>query len=376
MKTKLQYCATDNEIYEVLMSSRQKFTEAVVLELAKDRGIIYSSNDSREAVIEKLALLPHDFNDLAIVLSHREHAGRAEKITSVTLHGELTIEDIKEVSKEYKEQAPADEKVITQPDGADRYVVKVHYSEVDYSKTRLIQRKPKEADVEFVIEEGKTTVRMPANAKAKEIFKGLKARLDSKKKTELPEVLIELSDFNLAAQRTKYFTSLIGTLPEFKLDNVTSVKVEPIDVNESADSLGLEDDQEQETAAQEALAMVKKVAISGESLLVSDEYQALQKKGFFITSIIWRSKQTVAPYSIVEFEAAFEEPHSGRGFKYSVRGSLNFIEGEYTKTLRPIAGEDKQKFLGLIEQTAFKVIAELRKDLQGDEESGLEEKSA
>jgi hypothetical protein len=97
-----------------------------------------------------------------------------------------------------------------------------------------------------------------------------------------------------------------------------------------------------------------------ESLLSSDEYQSLQKKGFFITSIIWRSKQTSIPYPIIEFEAAFEDPEVGKGFKYSVRGALNFAEGEYTKTLRPIEHELKQEFLSLIERTAYSAIMQIR----------------
>ena len=103
--------------------------------------------------------------------------------------------------------------------------------------------------------------------------------------------------------------------------------------------------------------------MKGEALLASEEYQSLLKKGFFVTSIIWRAKQTSIPYPIVEFEAAFEEPETGKGFKYSVRGALNFVEGEYTKTLRPIEPEDKEKFLTLIEQTATATIAEIRKSL-------------
>lgn len=366
MKNKLMYCATDNEIYEVLMSAKQKITEAVVIELAKDRGIFYSPKDSRETLVEKLSLLPHDYHDLSVILDHREHAGRAEKITSVTLDAALSIDDIKKVSKEYKEQSPQDEKVLTHQNGTDQYVVKVQYSEIDYSKTRLIQRKPKEADIEFIVEGDKTTVRMPANAKAKQIFDALKSRLDSQKKVDLPTILIELSEFGAAEPRTSFFTSLISSLPGFKLDNVTSVKVEPISKDGNDDALDLEDDQDMEQAKQEALALVKKVALAGESLLASDEYQALQNKGFFITSIIWRAKQTTIPYPIVEFDAAFEEPHAGKGFKYSVRGALNFVGGEYTQTLRPILDGDKQKFLSLIEQTAANVIVNLRKKIDDD----------
>ena len=44
-KNALQYCATDKEIYDALMSAKQKINEKVLLELAKDRGIFYSAKD-------------------------------------------------------------------------------------------------------------------------------------------------------------------------------------------------------------------------------------------------------------------------------------------------------------------------------------------
>lgn len=357
MDNQLHYCATDNEIYEVLMSSKQKMTEVVLLEIAKDRGIFFSSKDSREVLADKIALLPHDYHDLSLILEQREHAGRSEKITSVIFNAGLTMDDIKEVAKEYRDQPQKDEKVLSYAEGNDRYVVKVKYSEMDYSRTRLIQRKPKEADIEFIVEGEQTTVRMPANHKSKEVFDKLKTRLDNRKKTDLPVVLIEISEFESAAQRTSFFTSLISTIPDFKLDNVTSVKVEPIDNDTRYD---LDDDQEIEQAKEEALSLVRKVALAGESLLASEEYQSLQRKGFFITSIIWRSKKIYEPLSIVEFEAAFEEPHAGKGFKYSVRGALNFTGREYTKTLRPIVENLKQQYQSLIEQTAMQVVAGIR----------------
>lgn len=37
-KNALQYCATDKEIYDALMSAKQKINEKVLLELAKDWG--------------------------------------------------------------------------------------------------------------------------------------------------------------------------------------------------------------------------------------------------------------------------------------------------------------------------------------------------
>ena len=356
----LLYCATDKEIFDVLMSSKQRISAPVLLELAKDRGIFYSAQDTREMLVHRLSLLTHDYNDLTIILDQREQAGRSEKLTSVTLNTALTIEEIKEVANEYIAESPSDEKVRAHQRGADQYVVNVQYSDVNYSKTRLVQRTPKEAGIEFHIEDGKTIIRMPSNAKARQVVDNIKGRLDGKKKKDIPLALIELTAFKTAAERTEFFTRLISTLKGFKLDNVTSVKVEPIkvlDAEGSGLSLDAGSDGEKSThEEQEALALIRNVALKGETLLASQEYQSLLKKGFFITSIVWRSKQTDFPYPIVEFEAAFEEPDTGKGFKYAVRGALNFAEGEYTKTLRPIEDETKQKYLSLLEQTAASVI--------------------
>jgi len=359
----LLYCATDKEIFDVLMSAKQRIGVPVLLELAKDRGIFYSAQDTRETLVHRLSLLTHDYNDLSIMLDQRGHAGRSEKLTSVTLNTALTIEEIREVANEYIAESPSDEKVRAHQRGADQYVVNVQYSDVNYSKTRLVQRTPKEAGIEFHIEDGKTIIRMPSNTKARQVVDNIKGRLDSKKKKDIPLALIELTDFKTAAERTEFFTRLISTLTGFKLDNVTSVKVEPIKVVD-AQGGGLtlvagSDGGKATEEEQEALALIRNVALKGETLLASQEYQSLLKKGFFITSIVWRSKQTDFPYPIVEFEAAFEEPDIGKGFKYAVRGSLNFAEGEYTKTLRPIDEETRQKYLSLLEQTAASVIGML-----------------
>lgn len=222
----LQYCATDKEIYDALMSAKQKISEKVLLELAKDRGIFFSPKDSREDLISAISLLTHDYHDLNTLLEQREHQGRQEKLTSVTLPEALTVEEIKEVLKEYTTESPPDEKVTHHAKGNDQVVATVKYSDVDYGKTRLIQRTPKEAGIEFHIENNKTVIRMPANDRIKGIFGKLKDKIDAKRKTEIPAIRIEIGEFESPALRTEFFTTLISDLKGFALKNVTSVKVE------------------------------------------------------------------------------------------------------------------------------------------------------
>jgi len=360
----LQYCATDKEIYDALMSAKQKISEKVLLELAKDRGIFFSPKDSREDLVSAISLLPHDYHDLNTLLEQREHQGRQEKLTSVTLPEALTVEEIKEVLKEYTADSPPDEKVTHHAKGNDQVVATVKYSDIDYGKTRLIQRTPKEAGIEFHIENNKTVIRMPANDRIKGIFGKLKDKLDAKRKTEIPAIRIEIGEFESPALRTEFFTILISDLNGFSLKNVTSVKVERLKHEPEEGDLQLEDDQDSEEAKQEALALVKKVALKGETLLASEEYQSLAKKGFFITSIIWRSMLAKHPYPTIEFEAAFEEPMLGKGFKYFVRGAYNVVDKQYTKTIRPVDIEDREKYLSVIEETAASAIKALREKAQ------------
>lgn len=372
-KQNLLYCATDKEIYDVLISAKQRIHSGVLLELAKDRKIFYSPLDTREDLIHQLSLLPHGYHELNIILEQREHAGRAEKVTSVTLNAKLTLDELKEIAKEYIGESPEGEKVTTFTKGTDQLFINIKYSDVDYGKTRLVQRTPKEAGIEFHVSQDKTVVRMPANTKAKEVFGKLRMKLEAKRKAEVLLERIEISDFNSSEARTEFFTTLISKLEGFKLDNVTSVKVEPISKLASNDDLDLDDDQSKEEAKQEALALVKNVALKGETLLASEEYQSLLKKGFFITSIIWRSKLLTDPFPIVEFEAAFEEPELGKGFKYHVRGALNFSDGEYTKTLRPLDAADKEKYLTILENTASSTVNAIRTALtsaSGDANGG------
>ena len=71
---------------------------------------------------------------------------------------------------------------------------------------------------------------------------------------------------------------------------------------------------------------------------------------------------------MVEFEAAFEDPVQGKGFKYFVRGAYRIVELQYTKTIRPVSAEDKETYLGIIEETAAKVIRGLRAQAQAGAE--------
>src|SRR5580698_4748997 len=101
--SKLLYCATDKELYDMLMASKQKITEGILLGIARQRGIFCSPREPREPLVDYLSVLPYTYDDLDTILGHRAAAQRTEKRTSIRLAGAISLEDIKAVCAEYQE---------------------------------------------------------------------------------------------------------------------------------------------------------------------------------------------------------------------------------------------------------------------------------
>ncbi|MCU1301400.1 MAG: hypothetical protein JWQ87_1684 [Candidatus Sulfotelmatobacter sp.] len=368
----LRYYATDKEIFDVLASSRQRVSETALLDMARSRGIFYSPRDSRDTLASNISLLPHDHDSLKEILGKSENPNRAEKVTSITLNAKISPETIKAVVKSFSENAPSDEKVVAQSESPDKYRVQVKYTELDYAKTRLLQRRNREADIRFIIEDNKTTIRLPANPKAREIAALLKSGLDASQKTEIPAETIDISDLS-ADERTLFFTNLISTMDGYELRDVMNVKVQ---IGSASKSPPLEDEEkngeEHEDVAitQTMLSVVEDVALHGKALLVSAEYQLLKDKGFFITSITWKAQQTKSPFNIVEYDAGFEEPEEGRGFRYNVRGLYRNRDGEFTKTIQALSAAHKEEIFPIIERTALRVLVALRKKADVPQQGG------
>lgn len=361
--SKLLYCATDKEIFDMMMASKQRITEGILLAFARERGIFCSPRDSREALVHYLSVLHYTDADLDTILSHRASSQRTEKRTSIKLGAVISLEDIKAVCSEYREAVTGDdERVVTRQNGTNAYTATVNYSELDHSKTRLLQRREKEAEIEFFIKDNETIVRMPASPKAASVVEKLRQSLNARVQQAIPSDTIELSHVNTAEARTTFFTSLITSLPGYRLENVTDIKVESQlsrDLDDDGDEDETEAEIEEKIIERSMLSMVENIALKGTGLLAAPEYQQLKEKGFFITNVVWKSRQLVVPYDIVEFDAGFSEPRQGKGFRYNVRGIYRNVNGAHTSTLRQISKEDKPPYFDIIENTARQVLLDL-----------------
>lgn len=350
------YYATNREIRDLLLSAKQRITESVLHELMRDRGILCSPHEERETLVERLSMLIHDYSDVCGIIERRESSKRSEKTSTISIDVSVTPAELKEIVDEYQRDE-VQERVRHHQRGANGFVMSVEYSEFDYSKTRLLQRQDRDATIEFINKDGRTELRLPATEKARAIVQNLKSRIEAKKRKDVRVNEIELTGLSSPEDRTAFFTRLISQLPQFPLENVSRLRVAYAG-RDQEDGIDIEDD-EIEDAADKMLGVVENVALSGENLVASEMYQELKEKGFFITSITWRARQSVDPYSMVEFDAGFEDRQAAKGFRYSVRGALRLKHGAYTKNLRHVEDAEKAQLLTMIEETARKVLAQL-----------------
>lgn len=357
-----QLCATDHDIFSLLTSGKQRITDVMLNELAKDRGIFFSPKSTRSDLIEEISIWTHDYSDVVGLIEKRDYKKRNEKMTSVVLPAELTVDEIKEIVKDYQKDMQKKEKVTFHQKGNDAVVMNTEYDEYDYSKTRLIQRQRKDASLQIESKDGQTTIRMPATEKATNIVENFKSKVEIYKKTEIPIKRIEVSHLLTPEERNKFFMQLISSISDFDLETVTNLKVDCFgDSNEdSADDTEFEEDM---SLKQEMIGVVHSAVFNGENLVASEQYTQLRDGGFFITSITWKAKQKKDPYYLVQFEASFENGKEGTAFKYGAKYATRIANtSDYTKNFKPAEGEDKTKLLGLIETSARNVLDRLSLD--------------
>lgn len=365
--------ANDNDIFDLLISGKQRLTISVLRELARDRGIFYSPDDSREELADRLSLLPHDFHDIAGIVQRREPPHRREKTTFIRLGSQLSVEEMKDAATVYTAAVGVNESVTHRPKGGTGYSMSVTYEEFNHTRTRLLQRERHEAGIDFFVENGQTVVRLPATDKARRIVAAIKENVEQKRKEKIIEEMIELTGLTTPALRSKFFTRLISSLPGYTLKNVMNLKVSSLQTKseDEEDSLDLEDELEDGAAKEMFAAVVHSMALSGQNLVQSQEYKDLTKRGFFITAISWRSEHERDSNDIIQFDAGFENRKTGTGFRYQIQGAFRAHKGSHRKSIDHVTDSEKAQLFSLVEDAARKVLANLLKESADEEPSDL-----
>lgn len=345
--------ATDKDIFDLLMSSRGRMSDAVLHSIAIGRGIIYSNKTKRERLASEISALPHDFLSVSKLIERREQQARHEKRAYVDIPVALTHEEINETIRNYKDEVGRQEVVTTQQRRARDVYVNVAYDEIDYSKTRLIQRQRRDAGIEFVIGENRTTIRMPATEKARAIVDRLINHASKIKLQDLRRNDLSLQGLN-PDQRTSFFMQLMQTISGYQLQTVVSIKCATED-EDVADSFEL-DIEEERSVESDIVSKINSVALSGMNLLQSEEYQTLRRNGFFITAVTWRALQKDKPQDLLQFDVSFEDPREAKGFRFGVRIARRLTDGTLTSDFKPLEANREPPLWSLVERTSSDVL--------------------
>jgi len=254
-----QLCATDHDIFSLLTSGKQRLTDATLNELARDRGIFFSPKSTRNDLIEELSIWTHDYYDITGLIEKRDYKKRNEKMTSVILPIELSVDEMKDIVKEYKEDTHNNDNVTSHQKGNDAVVINTEYDEYDYSKTRLIQRQRKDASIHMESKNGQTVIRMPASEKALNIVELIKDKVETFKKIEIPIKKIEVENLLNPEERNRFFLKLISDIEDFELLTVTNLKVDKFEDEDTQDD---DDDDENLEIKQNMIGVIESAVFS------------------------------------------------------------------------------------------------------------------
>lgn len=337
---------TEKDIFDALMSSKRSMTIPLIIDLARDRGILLSPEDSRDDLIKYLSSLVYDYYDLNVLIDHITPSHKKEKSKVTKIDSKIEVNNIKTISKEIASEDLTIQ-VNLDPKNPKKTTLKVEYDEIDFSKTRLRQKVRKESVIEITEEEAGTTISKPSNDRVDQIMQKLLEGIEKKSSSKLNEKKINL--YGLQYQKKiEYFSTLIKSIEGCKLSDVVKVSV---------------NHEEDNPEAEEDVYNIINASFKGNGLLSTPEYQKLKNNGYYITSIIWRAQESKKNGDIIEFESTLSSSKECEEVSFSAKGAYRFIEKDkFTNTRRPLSEEEVSQYTKFLEEAAFKVYDEIQTD--------------
>lgn len=352
------FYADDKDIYDLFQSGKLKFNKEQIFELLKENGMILSLEEEHDDLILYYSSLPHSHKELEWLLDIAEPGQRSESMTCSTIKAEISFDQLVDaISRVEAEMSGLETYSKAGNDTTNKLALFVNYTELDYSRTKLKQKRDKQSEFKFTLSDGGLKIRMSSTYHADKIKNLIIEKITEIKQESICEQKIELSGIKTPEGRTSFFTKLIRNLNGFEIYDVSSVKVDREIKKEN-----FEDDEENESEenTDKEEGIVKKALLDGEGLLYSSEYQELCKNGFYISKVTWASRSMENDGPIVEFEASLGNPAEGTDYKYVVKSvRKKKPDGSHVKSKRTPSEAEKNEYLRLLEQASWKSLAEI-----------------
>ena len=295
---------------------------------------------------------------------------RDQKVADVRIHGlEFTIKEIASIARQIKESRRHKHAESYDIDdyGENGIRIVVTYLEIEPLKTRALQYSEKKVDI--IIEKLPTHlgIRFTNNDKGVLLSQAIRSTLVSSSKVSVTSQEISLVGIQDAAKRTLFFSTLMSGISGHKIKDVSEIKLQKIKTEDIRQDGDKDAEAKEEKNKTEAEAEVKKCLLKGNGIIRTILYQELTTKGFFISSAKWiASPDDDSKYSSIEFLAEFTNGEEGSGFRYKVGATAQDNPSD-EKPVR-LSALDRQEINSLLEEAAFKSIAQFEEEAGGENE--------
>ncbi|MCE0812929.1 hypothetical protein [Buttiauxella sp. S04-F03] len=342
MKNSNIYFATDKNIYDALHHKRITITKLRDILLTK--GIIVSSELSKEELIEEVCKLPQGFNDLDALKELVQTYDKRESTTNVKLNTVSSQNELKAAAEQIKKKlttgAGETVSITAKKDGS--LSIEVNYQDIDLSRTALRQIDNRNIKIEMKPGDCNVDIRMPQNQKAKDVVTLFQSELSKIKSVDVEKFEISLEAVTTPVLRSQFFQELMNGLNGYEIDDVTNVELNRYKSQNSDD----EDDEEIETG------FVKKAVLKGESVNSSGIFSQLHNKGYYIGRIAWSATPKNGVGDRILVEAFFKNAEKCSDFSYQIKGMNNHRPNGYNVSIRAANDFEKKEISSLIESSA------------------------
>ncbi|WP_336268777.1 hypothetical protein [Vreelandella arctica] len=362
------YSINDKAIYDALHQS--KLTKSDLKELFLARGIVISSDASREDLARYFSRLLHDYYDYQALAKRLGSSSRRDKSTiSYVDMGELTIDEVEDAAHELSDLIKEYDATAQVNRIGDKVEVLVNYRITNFNKNEFSQVINREGVIDLEIEDGKLLIRSPLTDTVENVKEILVESVAVNNDVELSIESINMKGISSAEKRTEFFEHLVHQLDGLAHHDVTDVYIyNP--KNKSDDFEDSDGDIEEEVL--DLGVHITRASLKGEKVLLSEEIKGLYDKGFYIWKIVWQAVENSFDSDIYEFEAQFKNAEEFTGFSYLARGFYKYKEGgEYNSSRNGFSDIMERKLGVKIEkaaQLAVQHIANTDSEQLGDDD--------
>lgn len=339
----LSFYKTDKDIFDQLVQKTP--SKSSVLEHLKQRGLLFSHLEDMQELAETISPWFTSYFDQKFIVGELGGGTSKKKHNSLEIELDYKKSDIDSILQELKKECEFQ----VSKNKNNSFDITKNYTKADFTKNSLSQNTQKSAEIKIEeTENGNILIRSNTDEQATKIIGLFKEKLKEKNADDYKEFEINLSIVAKPDDRTKFFIELINGIDDYELVDVASALINKFTITQEAD--------------EDIVGFIKKIALDGDSVHTSSEFNRLTNDGFYITKIEWTIKSCSSTGDKIDLLAEFSDTTNCSDFKYSIKRIYSLKEnGEYNSG-KPPSEMERMIILPKIELSAKKSYGKIMAD--------------